>query len=304
MKKILQILLILFILILGYWIYYYSGLDQILIQLILINIIIYIFRTILIRLNDALIKNKIIKFGFTTTVNIIWIIFLFSLMFYLSPIYTISIISFLVVAISLTFRDLISNVASGIMVLTSQMIEPGDLIETNGVEGIVEEITLNYTKIREFDGVINFIPNSNIFNSSITKYTHKQLKNIDFSISDTENFSKKEKMKKYAEKMKEIIESEKKITSYVKTVELTGSVDPVMLEKQLDALFDKYEKILGLRPTYNIDNTVADRLQVSLRINSESPKLVLENTDLFLRDLLFRVNFKEVFEGWSGQEIS
>jgi hypothetical protein len=72
----------------------------------------------------------------------------------------------------------------------------------------------------------------------------------------------------------------------------------------LDAIFDKYEKILGLRPTYNIDNTVADRLQVSLRINSESPKLVLENTDLILRDLLFRVNFKEVFEGWSGQKIS
>jgi small conductance mechanosensitive channel len=297
MKKTYQIIIILSILILAYWLYFYSGLDQLLIQLIILNIIIYILRTIIIRFSNALVKNRLFRMIFSTVINIFWIAFLFVLLFQLSPIYAISIISFLVIAISLTFRDLISNVASGVMILTTQMIQPGELIETNDISGIVDEITLNYTKIKEFDGVIVFMPNSKLYNSSITRFTHKQFKKIR-SLTSNDKTTKKQLVQKYAGQVKQIIEREKKVTSYVKTVELISTVDPKKLDENLAIVFDKYEKILGLRSTYNVDRTTFDRLVISLRINSENPNLVLEYTDAFLRDVLFQINHAEIFDGW------
>ncbi len=297
MKKIIQLIISLLLLATSIYLYFFSGLDIIFLNLILINVIVYFIRTALLRFNTLYMKNRIVHFISSIIINIIWISFLFSFLFYISPTFTISIISFLVVAVSLTFRDIISNIASGIMIITSQMIEPEDLIDTNNVSGIVSEVSLNYTKITEFDGVIVYLPNKLLFESSITKYTHRELTFRKQKPKKEENVNKTDKLKQIKQ-IKHLIESEKKITSYVKLVELIGAVDPIQLESNLSPIFDKYEAILGIRPTYNINNTIAERLSVSFRINSKDAILVFEYADAFLRDVLFQVNHNEVFEGW------
>jgi small-conductance mechanosensitive channel len=214
-------------------------------------------------------------------INIIWLIFPFWLVFIISPIYFVAIVSFLVVAISLTFQNIINNIASGIMLLSSEGFEVGDLIETNKVEGIVKEITLNSLKLEDFDGSITYIPNKNAFNSSVVRFTHKPIKK-----------SKKIEISDVVKKFGKLIIGEKKITRYIKVVELLGTVDPENLEKLLVPIFDKYEPIFGTRPFFYVNTTVSgitNRLSITIQIITEDPTLILTYTDPLLKDILFKI---------------
>jgi small-conductance mechanosensitive channel len=227
-------------------------------------------------------------------INIIWLLFPFWLIFIISPIYFVAIISFLVVAIALTFQNIINNIASGVMLLSSGGFEVGDLVETNGIEGIVKEITLNSLKILDFDGSITYIPNKNAFNSSVVRYTHKPIKK-----------EKKIEISDLVRKFGKLITGEKKVTRYIKVVELLGSVDSEKLDELLAPIFEKYEPIFGIRPYFYANNTVSgivNRLSITIQIITEDPKLILTYTDPLLKEILFKIYDKEINYGWNDKE--
>ncbi|MFX1420479.1 MAG: mechanosensitive ion channel domain-containing protein [Promethearchaeota archaeon] len=261
-------------------------------NLILLNIVAYFLRSIFIDLAQSLIKNLFVRYIVMIIINIVWIIFPFWLLFIISPIYFVAIISFLVIAISLTFQNIINNIASGIMLLSSEGFEAGDLIETNGIEGIVKEITLNSLKIEEFDGSITYIPNKNAFNSSVVRFTHKPIKK-----------EKKIEISDVVKKFRKLITGEKKVTRYIKVVELLSSVDSEKLQELLNPIFDKYEPIFGTKPYFYVNTTVSgilNRLSITLQIITEDPNLILTYTDPLLKDILFKIYETEINYGWDS----
>lgn len=74
-------------------------------------------------------------------------------------------------AVSLAVQGMLSNVAGGIMLLTSRPIALGDVVEIAGVTGTVEEIGLLYTKLCTADGQFVMLPNSSISSAQIINYT-------------------------------------------------------------------------------------------------------------------------------------
>ena len=301
MKKFLKILLelIIFIIIIGigYWVYFYSGLDQLLINLILINIVIYLLRTILVGLSNVVVKSRVIRYTFTLIVNVIWLGFIFTLLLFISPIFTIAIISFLLIAISLTFSDIINNIASGIILISKEEIEIGDLVEINNIQGIIDEINLNYTVIKELDGVLTYIPNKNVFNASIIKFTNRRVKEIEL-------FKDKKGITKNLKEFGSLIKKGKKTTLYTKSVEILSSINPENLDNLLSPVFDKYKSLFGVRPDYLVDTTTLDRLKIILLIMAASSNLVVEYIDLFLRDILYKLYPNEIFMGWGSDKQS
>lgn len=294
MKRIYRI--IIWILIIGIFVlvYYYFGFKQLLLNALLFNMIAYVFRSILIDVFQSLIKKLLIRYIFMIIINIIWLLFPFWLIFIISPIYFVAIISFLVVAISLTFQNIISNIASGVLLLSSDGFEAGDLVEISGIEGIVKEITLNSLKLVDFDGSITYIPNKNAFNSSVVRYTHKPIKR-----------EKKLEISELVKRVGKIITGEKKLTRYIKVVEILGSIDSKKLGELLDPIFDKYEPIFGVRPYYYANNTVSaivNRFGITIQIITKDPKLILTYTDPFMKDILFKIYEKEINYGWKTDE--
>ena len=297
MRKFLKILLELIIFIaiigIGYWVYFFSGFDQLLINLILINIFVYLLRTIIVGLSNVIVKSRIFRYTFAVVVNIIWLGFIFSLLLFISPTFTIAIISFLLIAISLTFSDIINNIASGIILISKEDIEIGDLVEINNVQGIVQEINLNYTVIKELDGVLTYIPNKNVFNASVVKFTHRRTKEI---------FMDKKDIKMNIKQFGSLIKKGEKTTLYTKSIEILSMVNPENLDNILTPVFDKYEPLFGIRPDYLVDTTTADRLKIILLIMAKSPNLVLEYIDVFLRDILYKLYPNEIFIGWRSDK--
>ena len=77
------------------------------------------------------------------------------------------------IAIALAFQDILSNLFSGIFVIVSSQLKPGDFIKIqNGIEGFIVDISWRNTTIRELEGKHVYVPNSIIATSSITNYRH------------------------------------------------------------------------------------------------------------------------------------
>jgi len=296
MKRIYKIVIWMSVIGLFVLIYFYFGFKQLLLNIILLNLAAFVVRSILNDVFHSLIKNLLIRYIAMIILNIIWLIFPFWLIFIISPILFVAIISFLVVAISLTFQNIINNIAAGILLLSSEGFEAGDLIETNGIEGIVKEVTLNSLKLVDFDGSITYIPNRNAFNSSVVRFTHKPIEK-----------EKKIVISEVVKKFGKLITGEKKITRYIKVVELLGTVDPENLEELLVPIFDKYEPIFGRRPFFYANNTVSgiiNRLSITIQIITENPKLILTYMDPLLKDILFKIYEPDINYGWNSSDTN
>jgi small conductance mechanosensitive channel len=85
-------------------------------------------------------------------------------------------------AIGLALQGTLSNVAAGVMLLLLRPFTTGDWVETGGVSGTIREVGLFTTIIDTFDNVYVSIPNSSIWNSTITNHSHYETRRIDVDI--------------------------------------------------------------------------------------------------------------------------
>ncbi len=297
MKRFYRVLLYIVLSVIAIIIFIFSGWKPEVINLIIINIILFILRKPLKNFMTYVFKKPFHRTIMSALIDILWAVFIFWFISLFSQDLFIAMISFLVVTISFTFKIIINNIASGALMLTLEQIEIGDLIETNNIQGIVEEIKLNHTILVELDGVETFIPNSNIFGSTFTKFSHKRFKTLD-PLKVEELKKNRREYRQYLGRLKKIMKLQKKVTRYVKQVEIINVVDLNSLEESLSVVFDKYEKILGRRPEYLIDTIEWGRVKIKLYLISEFSQDVVNNLDSFLRDVVFQLYSKEIYDGW------
>ncbi len=95
----------------------------------------------------------------------------------------VAIFSVLTLAISLAVQGVISNLASGIMLIVTKPFEEGDYVEIGGSSGTVEKIHITCTKLRTPDNKVITLPNSNVTAENITNYSAKDTRRVDLTFS-------------------------------------------------------------------------------------------------------------------------
>ena len=73
-------------------------------------------------------------------------------------------------AIGLSLKDTLSNIAAGIMILLLRPLEVGEFVTLSCCSGTIREVGLFATTIKTSEGIYQYIPNSNIWDSRITNY--------------------------------------------------------------------------------------------------------------------------------------
>lgn len=68
------------------------------------------------------------------------------------------------VAIAFGAQTLVKDIVTGVIIIVDDTFRVGDWIKTAGVEGTVETLGMRHTKIRDYDGSLHTIPNSQITN--------------------------------------------------------------------------------------------------------------------------------------------
>jgi small conductance mechanosensitive channel len=66
------------------------------------------------------------------------------------------------IALGLGLQGLMKDYFSGVVLLIEDQIRKGDVIEVAGKAGLVEQMTLRYVRVRDYDGNVHFIPNGAI----------------------------------------------------------------------------------------------------------------------------------------------
>ncbi|MCR4580728.1 MAG: mechanosensitive ion channel family protein [Treponema sp.] len=111
------------------------------------------------------------------------------------------------VAIGFAAQTSVSNLISGLFVLTEGSIKVGDTVTVDGITGVVDEINLLSVHINTFDNHMVRIPNSTIINSDLTNINYHKTRRMTIAVSVD-----------YSTDMKTAIEALKKAPALCPTV--------------------------------------------------------------------------------------
>lgn len=87
------------------------------------------------------------------------------------------------IAIGFAAQTTISNLISGVFVITEKSLKVGDYIEIDGVSGIVDSVSFLSVRVHTLDNQYIRIPNSTIINSILKNYSTFEFRRYQFEFS-------------------------------------------------------------------------------------------------------------------------
>jgi small conductance mechanosensitive channel len=95
-------------------------------------------------------------------------------------------------AIGLAIQGTLSNIAAGLMLLWLRPFRVGDYIDTGSVAGTVKEVGLFASELHSWDGIYQFVPNSELWNKRIINYSRLPTRLVDlkFGVAYEDNLAK------------------------------------------------------------------------------------------------------------------
>lgn len=109
-------------------------------------------------------------------------------------------------ALALAAKDALANVFGSLIIVIERPFKPGDWISASGIEGIVEKVSFRSTSIRTFTQELVFIPNSTLSNISITNFTMRHKRRLDFTLGLTYD-SPREALESFMLDLKQYLEA-------------------------------------------------------------------------------------------------
>ncbi len=106
------------------------------------------------------------------------------------------------VAIGFASQTSVSNMISGIFLLSERPFEVGDVIKVGDKTGIVSSIDLMSIKIRTFDNLFIRIPNQMVLNTEVTNITRFPIRRMDISFQ----IAYKEDLERVRKLLMEVVE--------------------------------------------------------------------------------------------------
>jgi small conductance mechanosensitive channel len=82
-------------------------------------------------------------------------------------------------AIALALQGTLANIAAGIMLLWLRPFKVGDYIDAGGVAGTLKEVGIFACHIDTWDGVFQFVPNSELWNKRLINYSRLPTRLVD-----------------------------------------------------------------------------------------------------------------------------
>jgi small-conductance mechanosensitive channel len=210
---------------------------------------------------------------------------IFAILFVVFPVldipseYLINISTIVATAIGFASTIAVSNVVAGFYMLAARPYKIGDYLNVEGaVEGVITEVGLNYTKLKDADNTVYRLPNNKLFSSNITN----------FSLEPTQ---KKRENKSLDEKFASLLGDaliERKIVRYVFDIEVTFDPDPEETIKVFDEICDRWEGKFGYKPHYFFQ-AFGYRAVVRWALFADTPERIMDNSTPFLEDIWFSV---------------
>ena len=86
------------------------------------------------------------------------------------------------VVLGFAFREIGENLLAGLFLSFSRSFDVGDLIESNGIRGVVKRIEIREVHIRTSDGCDIFVPSATIYKNPLHNFTRDGLRRGNFTV--------------------------------------------------------------------------------------------------------------------------
>lgn len=161
---------------------------------ILVGLIIasYVVIRILVNMVDRTMEHAGMERGIRTFLRsglrvLLWVIAVCILLGYLGVPMTslVAVLSVLSLAVSLAVQGILSNLAGGIMIVSTHPFAAGDFVELGDVSGKIKEVGLVYTVLTTSDNKEIHIPNGDISAKTIVNYSANPIRRVEvkFTVS-------------------------------------------------------------------------------------------------------------------------
>lgn len=95
----------------------------------------------------------------------------------------IAVFSVVSLAVSLAVQSTLENVVGGVTLLATHPFRVGDFVQIGSDSGVIEELTMSYTKIKTSDGKRIYIPNRDAASARICNFTDMGKRRIEIVVS-------------------------------------------------------------------------------------------------------------------------
>jgi small-conductance mechanosensitive channel len=195
-------------------------------------------------------------------------------------------------ALGLAFSQALGNIVSGLYVLAARPFRVGDYVRIGSVEGVVREVTLNYTRVLMSDESVQLVPNSKVVSSEVTNFRvdveeliESREEEVQISLEDGEERSYIGKIDDVLDKLRDMATG---IEAYRYTFDLTihMSRDHQAMQDHFDKVCEEYENIFLTRPTYIVWAKPTAAVTYRFAFITEDPMVIVHKSNEFMADLL------------------
>ncbi len=159
-----------------------NGIIVLVIGFFVVRIVNYLIKKIIARLP---LNTTIAQFSFSIITALVYLLYILMVLnaFGLDTSGIVALVASVGLAIGVALKDSLSNIANGIMLVTSKPFNVGDYVEINETSGTVVSINLTTTVIQSSDNKLITIPNSEILSNNIVNYNAMTTRRLDLTIS-------------------------------------------------------------------------------------------------------------------------
>ncbi|MHA2225145.1 MAG: mechanosensitive ion channel domain-containing protein [Candidatus Hodarchaeales archaeon] len=209
--------------------------------------------------------------------------------------FLIGIIAIIVAAIGVSSTSVAYNIIGGLYIVATRPFGTGDYIKTQRVEGIVEEIGLNYTKIVLLDKTTVSIPNTNLVNNSLLNYHVKV--NHPSEITETPVLNIGDYGKEFISEFLYDVSFPKKIVRYQARIEFDlNVVNPPLsistIKDRLENVCEEFTLIFGFKPEFYFGK-YEFRQEVVLIITASNGYVIFNSWQHFM-EAIFSIVYLEL----------
>lgn len=196
-------------------------------------------------------------------------------------------------ALGLAFSQALGNIVSGLYVVAARPFRVGDYVRIGNVEGVVKEITLNYTRVLLSDKTHQLVPNNKVVGSEVTNYRIEDLPGL---IEDKEeervDAVEERRSRRYIRSMDSAIHKLKELATdedyYRYTFDLTlhMSFDHSKLMAHFDKVCLKWSTIFLAQPSYIIWAKPNAAMTYRFTIIVADAMTIINQNSEFMKELL------------------
>ncbi|MFQ6124572.1 MAG: mechanosensitive ion channel family protein [Candidatus Heimdallarchaeota archaeon] len=192
--------------------------------------------------------------------------------------------TFIGAAVGFASAQTIGNIIAGIYVMITRPFRIGDYIKIGAEEGIVREISLNYTRIQASDGTRVLVPNRNVINQTLRRY-----RRVLRTEKEHEEEQEETAFNKALAFLRDQISEEKEIYVYPFDVAIHASYSMKTATKVFDKVCEQWTEKFGYPPTYFISELPSYQTKYKFFITVDDPVKIYQLKPEFLRDILARL---------------